>query len=332
MPTSSSAGKPASSPVDASKLAQSGAFSTVKISVSPSRSDAVGMNAYSVPAATVPGGSPEIEGAVLTVARRTVISNGGSVVVARPSVTAITTSRYRPALACGGTPSSSPVSASNDAHGGRLLIVNESGSPSASEACGTKRYVSPARTDGEGVPAIVGAAFGADPDGGDTTISNGGSSVSVSPSVTQTTMPRYAPTSSGPRHPVNSTEGESNSAHGGRPSTPNSRASPSGSLASGLNAYSEPARTAVCGAPLSAGGVFPAPSPTWAWVSSSSPPHPAKTSAPDNTMRKRRHRAAAVPGSTILILSSRSEERRVGKECRARWARCDVERSAEHRN
>src|SRR5690606_38372696 len=93
VPTSSSPGSPASSPVDASKLAQAGAFSTLKISVSPSRSDAVGMNAYSVPAATVAGGSPDIDGGVFTVASRTTISNGGSVVVARPSVTAITTSR-----------------------------------------------------------------------------------------------------------------------------------------------------------------------------------------------------------------------------------------------
>src|SRR5690606_7713186 len=98
---------------------------------------------------------------------------------------------------------------SNEAQGGRLRIVNESESPSASEACGTKRYVSPASTDGAGVPSIVGAAFGGSSGGADTTMSNGGSSVSVSPSVTQTTMPRYSPTSSVSGAPVSSPVRES---------------------------------------------------------------------------------------------------------------------------
>src|SRR5690606_11178211 len=79
------------------------------------------------------GGSSGGDGVV------TRIENGGSVVVAWPSLTEITMFRYLPASAFVGTPSSVPVASSNDAQLGRFRIPKESESPSASSACGTNR-------------------------------------------------------------------------------------------------------------------------------------------------------------------------------------------------
>src|SRR5690606_5161096 len=139
VPTSPSPGVPDNCPVDGSKRLHTGPFCSENVRMSPSTSSAVGVNEYSVPAATVAGGVPEIVGGVFTPASRTTIWNGGSVTVDAPSLTAITMSRNVPALAGGGVPSSVPVLGSKRAHAGRLRIVKRSGSPSGSSACGTNR-------------------------------------------------------------------------------------------------------------------------------------------------------------------------------------------------
>ena len=65
VPASPIVGMPDSLPVDESKLAQGGCFEIENVSVSPSSSDADGVNEYISPAFTLPGGVPEIRGAVL---------------------------------------------------------------------------------------------------------------------------------------------------------------------------------------------------------------------------------------------------------------------------
>src|SRR5690606_2042048 len=127
-----SPGSPASSPVDASKLAQAGAFSTLQISVSPSRSDAVGMNAYSVPAATVAGGSPDVDGGVAAAAGRPTTPTRRRVVVDRPSVAAGMNACSVPAATvAGGSPDSdggvfTVASRTTISNGGSVVVAGPS--------------------------------------------------------------------------------------------------------------------------------------------------------------------------------------------------------------
>src|SRR5688572_19156645 len=62
VPTFAAVGVPANRPVAVLKVAQVGRFVMLKVSVPPSGSLAVGVNAYAVPAATDVGGAPEIVG------------------------------------------------------------------------------------------------------------------------------------------------------------------------------------------------------------------------------------------------------------------------------
>src|SRR5205807_9338875 len=43
--------------------------------------------------------------------------------------------------------------------------------------------------------------------------------------------------------------------------------------------------------------------------------------------KRRRIEAGDVSGELVVLLRPRSEERRVGKECRSRWGRCDREKT-----
>lgn len=65
LPTLELDGRPLSLPDDGSKAAQAGLLATENVSVSPSKSLAVGVNAYATPGVAVDGGTPAIVGALL---------------------------------------------------------------------------------------------------------------------------------------------------------------------------------------------------------------------------------------------------------------------------
>jgi hypothetical protein len=81
-------GVPDSLPVVVLKAAQAGLFAMLKVSVLPSGSLAVGVNAYATPVRTEVGGVPEIVGGRFVVPEvLTVIENAGSAALATPSLT-----------------------------------------------------------------------------------------------------------------------------------------------------------------------------------------------------------------------------------------------------
>src|SRR5262245_3191133 len=99
----------------------------------------------------------EFVGGGVVVRARTVMRNGPTERVSRPSLTLIVMSPVSPTLASPGVPVSAPVSALNAAHVGLPSIVNSRKSSSASEALGVNEYIWPAVTVGAGVPPISGA-------------------------------------------------------------------------------------------------------------------------------------------------------------------------------
>ena len=82
-------GVPDSLPVVVLNAAQAGLFAMLNVSVLPSGSRAVGVNAYATPVRTEVGGVPEIVGGWFVVPPEvlTVIENAGSEAVATPSLT-----------------------------------------------------------------------------------------------------------------------------------------------------------------------------------------------------------------------------------------------------
>jgi hypothetical protein len=84
-------GVPDNRPVVVLKAAQAGLFVMLKVSVLPSGSRAVGVNAYATPVRTEVGGVPEIVGGWFVVPEvLTVIENAGSEALATPSLTLMT--------------------------------------------------------------------------------------------------------------------------------------------------------------------------------------------------------------------------------------------------
>ena len=128
-------GTPARRPVCVSNDAQAGLFAIAKIRESWSASEAVGTNAYIVPATTDVIGAPEIVGGELvvggtTAGGTTVMTKAASAMVVFPSLTEIPMSLYVPAFAICGVPCRFPVVVLNAAQVGRLRIVNDNESPS----------------------------------------------------------------------------------------------------------------------------------------------------------------------------------------------------------
>jgi hypothetical protein len=184
------------------------------------------------------------------------MANGGSDVVAAPSLTLITMFENVPTFASVGVPASRPVLVLKLAHDGRFEIENRSLSPSASDAVGWKLYACPAMTLGAGEPEIVGGvlAGGGGALRGLTTIRNGPIERESRPSVTVIVMSPVSPTCSSPGEPVSAPVSAFNCAHAGTPSPLNSRKSLSASLAVGVNEYIWPASTDAGGVPLISGG------------------------------------------------------------------------------
>ena len=105
-----------------------------------SASAAVGRKLYAWPAVTEVDGVPLIVGARLAgPAPVTVIANGVSPLLVRPSLTRISMFEYVPTCAAVGVPVSCPVELLKVAHAGRLMMPKRSGSPLPSLAVGTKR-------------------------------------------------------------------------------------------------------------------------------------------------------------------------------------------------
>jgi hypothetical protein len=157
--------------------------------------------------------------------------NAGKAAVAVPSLTEIEMFANVPVAV--GVPDSLPVCASKAAHAGRFVTLNVNGLPSGSLAVGVKVYALPTITDVGGVPVIVGGRFVGVVSV--TVTSNGGSSVCVAPSDTHTTTPRWRPMFVRLGEPESCPVFESNVAHDGFASMPNTSASPSGSDAVGVN-------------------------------------------------------------------------------------------------
>src|SRR5690606_30352595 len=88
-------GVPLSRPVDELNVAQDGRFSMENPSVSPSGSDAFGVNEYGDPTVAEVGGEPLIVGARFAAAG-TSIENAGNEALARPSLTRMTMLAYLP--------------------------------------------------------------------------------------------------------------------------------------------------------------------------------------------------------------------------------------------
>jgi hypothetical protein len=163
VPTAEGPGVPSSAPVFTLKVAQAGRFAIAKVSGSVLASAAVGWNTYCVPCLAVVGGVPVIVGALFVGVGLvpggavTVMLNGASDAVLRPSLTEITMLLYVPVFALCGVPRSWPLVALNVAHAGRLRMVYVRALPSGSVATGVKLYVLPAATAVAGVPEITGA-------------------------------------------------------------------------------------------------------------------------------------------------------------------------------
>ena len=84
VPTSPSVGIPDSLPVADSNVAQRGMFCTLKVSVSPSGSDALGVNEYVSPILTAPAGFPEIVGTPLEPGGTGIIAPSADSLVKQP--------------------------------------------------------------------------------------------------------------------------------------------------------------------------------------------------------------------------------------------------------
>jgi hypothetical protein len=90
-PTLLALGVPCKRPVVVLNVAQDGAFEIENVNASPSGSEAVGWNEYSVPCITDAAGVPEIVGARFVTTLATAIENAGKLADALPSLTLIWT-------------------------------------------------------------------------------------------------------------------------------------------------------------------------------------------------------------------------------------------------
>jgi hypothetical protein len=115
------AGVPLSPPVAVLNVAQDGLFAIEKVSVWPSGSDAVGVNAYAWPTVTDDGGVPLMTGARFV--DWTVIEKAGSEDDTLPSLTLMTMLDVVPTLALAGVPDSVPLALSNVAQVGRFWMA-----------------------------------------------------------------------------------------------------------------------------------------------------------------------------------------------------------------
>jgi hypothetical protein len=188
-------GVPVSAPVDVLKEAQTGMFWMLKLSASPSASDAEGVKPYAIPAVTDVDGVPDIVGAWFGGAA-TVMVNGGKEAVAFPSLTVMTMLVYVPTFAVAGVPVRAPEAVVNAAQLGIFWMLKVSASPSASDAEGVKLYAVPAVAEVPGVPDIVGGWLdggGDDPADAATVIVNALSDAVALPSLTLITMFAYVP-------------------------------------------------------------------------------------------------------------------------------------------
>ena len=242
-------GVPCRRPVLVENVAHEGAPVIENVSGSSSASSAVGVNEYSVPTCADGAGFPEIVGGVFGAAV-TVMANVGRVAIAVPSLTLMEMFVKVPAAV--GVPCRRPVLVVNVAHAGRFAIANVNVLPSASLAVGVNEYIVPACTDVAGLPEIVGALFV----GGAavTVIVNAGNKVVASPSVTPILMFANVPAVGGT--PCIRPVLDENVAQLGRPAIANDSASPSASLAVGVNAYAVPTCTDVAGLPEIVGAAF----------------------------------------------------------------------------
>src|SRR5688572_10005621 len=130
-------------------------------------------------------------------------------------------------------------------------MPNVSVPPSASPAVGVNEYCVPTVAVVGGAPEIVGGMFEEA-----TVIENAGSGVNAVPSLTLMTMLAYVRMCAEPGVPCSVPFVGLNVAHVGRFAIENVNASPSGSDAVGVKAYSVPCVAVVGGAPVIVGGRF----------------------------------------------------------------------------
>ena len=131
---------------------------------------------------------PDITGASLRLI--TSILKAGSAALNSPSLTLITIPLVMPTSLLPGMPVSVPVVVLKLAQLGLLLMLNVSGSLSASLAVGVKLYALSCATEVAGVPEIIGASLMSV-----TLILKAGSAALNSPSLTRITIPSVVPTS-----------------------------------------------------------------------------------------------------------------------------------------
>ena len=110
-----------------------------------------------MPTTIVVNGVPLITGGVFAGGAVTVIVNAARLADSVPSLTLMEIPEKSPLIEAPGVPDNLPVDVLNDAHAGRLLILNVSESPSASVAVGRNEYALPASTVVAGIPDICGA-------------------------------------------------------------------------------------------------------------------------------------------------------------------------------
>jgi hypothetical protein len=130
---SPAAGVPSNRPVALLNVAQLGRLAMLNVNVPPSRSLALGVNEYCVPAVAVVDGVPVIVGGLFGEgAALTAIENAGNSADTWPSLTLITMPVETPTSPALGVPTSCPVEPEKLAQLGRLATVNVSALPFAS--------------------------------------------------------------------------------------------------------------------------------------------------------------------------------------------------------
>src|SRR5688572_16831966 len=251
VPTLAVAGVPLSRPVVVLKAAQLGRFAIANVSVPPSGSLAVGVNAYATPTVAVVAGVPEIVGGRFAGAL-TVIVNAGSAALAEPSLTLMPMFANVPMLAVVGVPLIRPVDVLNVAQLGRFEIANVSVPPSGSLAVGVNEYAAPTGADAGGVPEIVGGRFGA----ALTVIVKAGNEALAAPSLTLIEMLANVPTFALVGVPLSRPVVVLNVAQLGRFAIANVSVPPSGSLAVGVKEYATATGAVAGGVPEIVGARF----------------------------------------------------------------------------
>ena len=131
-------GVPLNFPVELLKLLHAGMLATLKVSVLPFASVAVGVKEYSDPAVAVVAGLPEIVSGVAVVDVVTVMEKAGNFETEVPSDAPMMMLAYVPAWAAVGVPLNLPVAVLKVAHDGGFWMLNCSALPLLSEAVGVK--------------------------------------------------------------------------------------------------------------------------------------------------------------------------------------------------